>query len=216
MRLISFQKTVKQMFPQTPLKSGAKNVTRRLGFWNKTTNKPRLNINEVCWSVEKSQGLKKGEKVHRLWPIVIKKVYREPLNTITNEHVIREGFRGMTPSEFVKMFMGIYKGRIEPNTPVTVIEFDYVVYRGIEFEYSDYKGICSEVKTKIRERNYISREIPRECKYTSLLGKYNRSDLEGWPCDELRILKHNYEMAKNYGISEVEFAKYIEGKKGRN
>lgn len=70
MRNMSFSITTKQMY------AGTKDVTRRLGWWN-------LKVGDVVMAVEKGMGLKKGEKVKRIYPIEIVSVSREPLQYIT-------------------------------------------------------------------------------------------------------------------------------------
>ena len=59
-RIMSFSKTIPQMYAKT------KTVTRRTGAsWMK------LQPNDRLWAVEKAQGLRKGEKVKRIGPIIV-------------------------------------------------------------------------------------------------------------------------------------------------
>lgn len=112
MQNMSFALTTEQIRKRT------KTVTRRLGS---STAK----VGEMRQPVVKRQGLKKGEKVTKInGPIVFTDVRREPLNAITPDDVVREGFPGMTPAEFVAMFCR--HGRCTPNTEVARIEFRYV------------------------------------------------------------------------------------------
>lgn len=75
-------------------------------------------------AVEKGMGLKRGEKVQRIGLVKVVSVRREPLNTITPEDVIREGFPGMSPAEFVEMFAR-HNGCAE-DEPVNRIEFRHL------------------------------------------------------------------------------------------
>jgi hypothetical protein len=92
MRYMSFALTVE------PMQRGEKDITRRIG-WRDA--KPG-------WTVQparKCQGLKKGQRIEKITrPIVFVDVRLEPLEAITPADVVREGFPGMTPFEFVTMF----------------------------------------------------------------------------------------------------------------
>jgi len=92
MRNMSFMLTKKQMYNRT------KGVTRRLGWWF-------LKPGDLVMSCEKCQGLKKGERIKRIYPIRIIEAGGEELNTITKAEVIKEGFPEMTPMDFIEMFM---------------------------------------------------------------------------------------------------------------
>lgn len=105
------------MLTTEQFKSRTKTVTRRLGWWF-------LKPGDIVCGVEKGQGLKKGEKVKRLGLIRIKSTRPEPLNDITREDVIREGFSGLTRMEFIVMFCQHNKCRM--NTLVNRIEFEYL------------------------------------------------------------------------------------------
>jgi hypothetical protein len=111
---MSFMMTTAQM------ENRSKTVTRRLGWRT-------AKAGQVRHPIFKGQGLKKGEKVRRLsWgPIRFVDVRFEPLNAITKEDVIREGFPEMTPFEFVTMFCQHNRG-CTGATEITRIEFEYV------------------------------------------------------------------------------------------
>lgn len=94
-----------------------KTVTRRLGWY-------RIKIGEVLNGVEKGQGLKKGEKMVRLGQHRVLGARLEPLNAITQDDVVREGFPEMTPADFVKMFCEHHA--CPPDETVNRIEFEYV------------------------------------------------------------------------------------------
>jgi len=110
-RNMSFAMTTDQVRNRT------KTVTRRFGWWF-------LEPGDVVNAVEKAMGLKKGEKVKRLCQIGIVSAWSEPLNAITPDDVIREGFPGMSPDEFVAMLIKHY--RCQPAEPCNRIEFEYL------------------------------------------------------------------------------------------
>lgn len=108
MRNMAFSMTIEQM------RNGSKDVTRRLG-WD------FLKAGDQVMAVEKSQGLKKGEKVVRLFPIEIVSVRGEAIREITTEEVVREGFPEMNVREFVSFFCTTH--RCQPADLVNRIEF---------------------------------------------------------------------------------------------
>ena len=111
MRNMSFALTTNQF------KDHTKDVTRRLGW-------TFLAPGQLVQGVVKGMGLKKGEKVERLGIIRIVTMRQEPLNAITQEDVIREGFPQMTPSDFVAMFS--QHNNVRPHEHITRIEFEYM------------------------------------------------------------------------------------------
>lgn len=94
--------------------NGTKDVTRRLGWKN-------LKAGDRLMAVEKSQGLKKGEKIKRLGPIEVVSVHCEALDTITKDDVVREGFPDLWPSQFIARFA--FAQGILPGAVITRIEF---------------------------------------------------------------------------------------------
>ena len=78
MRNMSFSLTMAQVRNKT------KTVTRRFGWWS-------LKPGTRLWAVEKSQGLKKGEKIKRISQIEVVSVRAEKLQEITEADAIREG-----------------------------------------------------------------------------------------------------------------------------
>jgi len=110
-RNMSFSMTTEQ------IKCRIKTVTRRFGWWF-------LKPGDQIRAVKKAMGLKKGEKVEPLAMIRIISTRAEPLNSITKEDVIKEGFPSWTSEKFVEMLVDHYK--IEPNTTVNRIEFEYL------------------------------------------------------------------------------------------
>jgi len=111
MRNISFSMTTKQVYAQT------KDITRRCGW-------AFLKVGDVLQAVEKCQGLKKGEKIVRICAIVVVSTRWEPLDAITPEDCIREGFPEMSPAQFVEMYCRA--NRWEPDKYVNRIEFRYL------------------------------------------------------------------------------------------
>ena len=108
MRLISFSLTTPQFL------DGSKDVTRRLG-WKK------LKAGDRLMAVRKAMGLKRGEHPEKLGEIEIVSVRREPLYEIDAAECIREGFPGMHPDAFIRMFRA-HMGCIESDE-ITRIEF---------------------------------------------------------------------------------------------
>jgi hypothetical protein len=108
-------------FLTTPqFKARSKDVTRRFAWW-------KLKPGDVVMGVEKSQGLKKGEKIKRLGLIRIVSVTVEPADAILSyppDEVAREGFPDMPPADFLAMLCTA--NRKQPNEPVNRIEYEYI------------------------------------------------------------------------------------------
>ena len=111
MRNMSFSMTTPQILERS------KTVTRRLGWWN-------LKEGQHVRAVKKAMGLKKGEKIQPLTEIEIVSVRSEPLNVITQDDVIKEGFPDFTPQDFIDMICKHYK--VKPDVIVNRIEFKYL------------------------------------------------------------------------------------------
>ena len=82
---------------QDQITNESKDVTRRRGW-------PFLKPGELIQAVDKMLGLKKGEHPKKLAVIRVMSTRWEPLNAITKDEVVREGFPDMTPEQFVIMF----------------------------------------------------------------------------------------------------------------
>lgn len=108
MQNISFSLTTPQFL------DGSKDVTRRLGWW-------KLKPGTTLRAVKQRMGLKKGEKVQGLGLIEVVNVSNEPLDHISHRDVIREGFPGWTPEQFVEFFCKT--SRCKPWVHVRRIEF---------------------------------------------------------------------------------------------
>jgi len=107
---MAFSKTTEQIRNRT------KTVTRRsIDTWRK------LKPGDVLQAVAKAQGLKKGEHVERLATIRVVRINQCLLCELSTQDVAREGFRGMTPEQFI---FDVY--RANPATLVRRIEFEYV------------------------------------------------------------------------------------------
>lgn len=111
MRLISCSLT------QPQIENRSKTETRRLRWLNA---KP----GDLLCVVDKCMGLKPGQKPQRLAIIYVTKVDREPLNSITPEAVVREGFPDLDPAGFVSMFSE--KMRCQRDEPVTAIRYLFI------------------------------------------------------------------------------------------
>lgn len=109
-RNMSFALTTEQVRKQE------KDVTRRLG-WDFLVG------GELLWAVEKAMGLRKGEKIERICLIQVVSAWPEPLEAVTQEEVVREGFPLWTPAQFIKFFCT--HNNITPETIVNRIEFSY-------------------------------------------------------------------------------------------
>ena len=99
------------------VRAGTKDVTRRLGW-------QFLQPGDIVNAVEKCRGLKKGEKVKVIRQIFIISTRRESLRRIDALELIREGFPGMTPFDFIAMFRKANHCSLFEN--VTRIEFGYM------------------------------------------------------------------------------------------
>lgn len=134
---MSFSLTTPQMLART------KTVTRRLG-WRE------LRPGTLLQAVEKSQGLKKGEKVRKLGVIRVVDVRHEELIAIVHEKadVAREGFPGHTPGEFVRFFCS--HNNCDERTFVTRIEFEHV---------SDFGADCFHAQGRAQARTGANRRV---------------------------------------------------------
>lgn len=110
MRNISFAMTKQQILDRT------KTVTRRLGW-------VFLKPGERLQACAKCQGLKPGEKLQKLAVIEVVSIRSEPLNAITEDDVLAEGFN-MPTHEFVEMFCKAMA--CSPSDLVQRMEFRYV------------------------------------------------------------------------------------------
>lgn len=110
-RNMSFMLTEQQVRDRT------KTVTRRNGWLF-------LKEGVIVNACKKCMGLKKGQKVQEIARINILSVRREPLNAITKEDCIAEGFPNLTPAEFVEFYCK--HNKINPDDLVTRIEFEYL------------------------------------------------------------------------------------------
>lgn len=122
MRNMSFQLTTAQIMDET------KTVTRRNGWED-------LKVGEIFQAIEKGQGLKKGERVNRLKALQCVANHRERLYMVLadksygQEEMIKEGFPGMDPINFVTMYCNANKGT-HPGDKVSRIEFRYLLKHG--------------------------------------------------------------------------------------
>ncbi|MCC7419823.1 MAG: hypothetical protein IT428_06065 [Planctomycetaceae bacterium] len=116
MRSMSFMLTTDQV------RNCTKTVTRRIGWAD-------LKPGTLLRAVVKCQGLRKGERMEPLAVICVINVRHERLCEMTGPYgaveVVREGFPGMAPADFVEMFSASH-GDCGREAVVTRIEFRYV------------------------------------------------------------------------------------------
>lgn len=110
-------KNMSFMLTTEQIKNRTKTVTRRSGW-------VFLKPGDIVNAVEKGQGLKKGEKIKHICQIRILSIRSEPLNIITKEECIKEGFPAMSPEDFINMYRD--HNRVFAYTHVNRIEFEYV------------------------------------------------------------------------------------------
>ncbi|WP_233213694.1 hypothetical protein [Mycobacterium hubeiense] len=111
-RLMSVSLTEPQVVART------KDVTRRMG-WSNLKAGDRLTL---C---RKVMGRKRGEPLVRIVDVEVISVRREPLDTITADDCVREGFPRMTPDQFVEFFCASHRG-CTPESEVTRIQWRYL------------------------------------------------------------------------------------------
>ena len=111
MRNMSFAATIPQMYDRS------KTVTRRRGW-------KFLCPGDEVMAVEKSMGLKKGEKIKRIHTIRILDVRQEPLWLITEEDVAQEGFPLWRRWRFLRFLRTEFRCKIGDS--VTRIEFEHL------------------------------------------------------------------------------------------
>lgn len=95
-RNMSFAMTIDAM------RNKSKTVTRRFGWWN-------LKPGNIVNAVEKSMGIKKGEKIKVIGQIRILATEPTALDEIDKADCTAEGFPNMAPAEFVSMLCDHYK-----------------------------------------------------------------------------------------------------------
>ena len=112
MRNMSFSLTTEQMRKRMKTQTGRLN-------WD------FLQVGCVVMSVEKGRGLRKGERVNRLYPIRITRKWRAPVKSIDQAGCMREGFPDMTPDQFVAMFCA--HNKCSPARVINWFQFEEVV-----------------------------------------------------------------------------------------
>jgi uncharacterized protein (UPF0179 family) len=106
-------------FPTTSeaIRMQTKTVTRRPGWLS-------LHVGDYLQPVVKAQGLKKGEHQKLIGgPIRVVSVTREPVNRISPQDIVLEGFPGRSIVWFVQMCCKANK--CKPDDLCTRIEFEY-------------------------------------------------------------------------------------------
>lgn len=111
MRRMSFALTTEAMKLQT------KTMTRRQGW-------AQLKVGQLIQPIEKGMGLQKGEKQVTIGcPIIITDIYVEPIEDITDDDVVLEGFPNLSREEFIAMYCRANK--VKPHEDCRVICFEY-------------------------------------------------------------------------------------------
>lgn len=105
-------------FTEDAVRERRKTVTRRNG-WKFLRAGDRLTL---C---RKVMGRKPDEPLVRIVDVQVVSVRREPLDAITPEEVAREGFPGMSPTEFIRRFFLEAQG-LCADALVTRIEWAYI------------------------------------------------------------------------------------------
>ncbi len=104
-------------YTELQIRNESKCVTRRLGW-------KFLKPGDRVMAVVKCQGLRKGEKIEKIRPLEIIHVSREPLSMINSNEITLEGFPGLAPEFFIRMFCSMNKCR--RYKIVTRIVFKYI------------------------------------------------------------------------------------------
>ena len=118
MRRMAFSHTAPQ------IQDRSKTVTRRTG-WR------YLKPGDLVQAVEKSRGLRKGERIRQLAVLRVVNVRVEPLSRLVTDaryaedELPREGFPCWSRDEFIEMFLRANRLKTTAVS-VTRIEFDYV------------------------------------------------------------------------------------------
>ena len=117
-RRMAFSHTALQILERS------KTVTRRTGWRH-------LKPGDLIQAVERTRGLKKGERVRELAVLRVVGVRVEPLSRLVTEaryaedELPREGFPCWSRDEFVAMFLRVNRLK-SAAVKVTRVEFDYV------------------------------------------------------------------------------------------
>lgn len=173
MRRISFALTKRQVQEQT------KTVTRRNGWAS-------LKVGSLLQPIEKGMGLKKGEKQVLIGlPIQILSVTKEPLNQITQEEVIKEGFPEWTPEQFVAFYAK--HNKCKEDHLVTRIEFKYLTVQELPKDLIVCSGFLGQYPhvvydkaelERYKENDYIYNEIGYTCTACEEVEKEEYRDIE--------------------------------------
>lgn len=123
-KMMSFRLTIPQMRDQS------KTLTTRMPETWKT-----LMPGTKLWAVEQVMGLKKGDKVTRIGIIRVTRVCIEPLDQMTNNDCVLEGFPEMVPAQFIQMLSEHYGYKFCAETFVRRIWFEHLtIENGVQEE----------------------------------------------------------------------------------
>lgn len=108
-----------------------KTVTRRKGWWTDKAGRRLLKPGDRLTLCRKVMGRKPGEPLVRICDVEVVSVRREWLfelltgSTYGGREVVREGFPGMDPAEFVHRFFVVAQG-MSLDAEITRIEWRYL------------------------------------------------------------------------------------------
>lgn len=163
MQRMSFNLTTKQIVAGRALAAGlaylgpGKTVTRRQAHtW------ARLKPGDILLAVDKSMGLRAGERSKVLAVIRVVHIRVEPLLLITQEDCTYEGFPEKSPSQFIWMLADHYGYTLAQAEDLDVrrIEFEYVVGQA-EVAALGEADARAKAARKARERKVAVRGVSR-------------------------------------------------------
>jgi hypothetical protein len=110
------------------VRARTKTVTRRhVDTWQ------QLKPGDLLTLVEKGMGLRKGERQVVLAEVEVVDVRVEPLHLIDDDEVAREGFDGMFPFEFVRMWLDSHGyARLAAQNEVMAVQCRRIEWRYVE------------------------------------------------------------------------------------
>lgn len=121
-------------FTEQAVRDRIKTVTRRKGWWEDKHGRRLLYPGDRLTLCKKVMGRKPGEPLDRIAEVEVVAVHREPLGMILpswgrwtygEQEMVREGFPGLDPAEFVRRYFTEAQGLGEHDT-VTRIEWRYL------------------------------------------------------------------------------------------
>lgn len=121
-------------FTEQAVRDRIKTVTRRKGWWQDKNGRLMLYPGDRLTLCRKVMGRKPDEPLVRIVDVEVVNVWREPLGMLLpswgrggygEREMVREGFPGLDPAEFVRRYFTEAQGMGEGDT-VTRIEWRYL------------------------------------------------------------------------------------------